>query len=335
METVSAPLRVFVEEGDASLEPTTFGRGGASELSRHESAIEATRAFLRERYARKGFGERFKRLDKALAREADKLSSRLHRLEERVNRGSREEEYRRAADLLLANVGALRKGEKSATVEDYYRDGEPTTIKLKENASPQENVDRYYEKARDERVSFERSKTMLAETKRRYDELSRKRTRLDEATQTKELDAMLDELGGGRGAKRGGDDLASKFKQYIIDGKYRLYVGKDGANNDLLTQRFAKPNDYWFHARAVPGSHAVLKIDNAKEEVPKSALKKAASIAAFHSKAKTAGTVPVSCTLKKYVFKRKGAPLGQVQLKREDSLLVRPGVPEGCEFVDD
>jgi len=72
-----------------------------------------------------------------------------------------------------------------------------------------------------------------------------------------------------------------------------VYVGKDSKNNDLLTTRFAKQNDFWFHARSVSGSHVVLRVENTKEIIPKSVLKKVAALAAFHSKAKTAGVVPV------------------------------------------
>ncbi|MCZ7613012.1 MAG: NFACT RNA binding domain-containing protein [Ignavibacteriaceae bacterium] len=133
--------------------------------------------------------------------------------------------------------------------------------------------------------------------------------------------------------KEAKDDLSLRFKHYVIEGKYDLYVGKDSKNNDLLTTKFAKQNDYWFHARGASGSHAVLRIHNTKEPVPKSVLKKSASIAAFHSKAKTAGIVPVAFTFKKYVVKKKGDPVGTVHLLREDVLLVKPEIPAGCEYV--
>jgi predicted ribosome quality control (RQC) complex YloA/Tae2 family protein len=81
------------------------------------------------------------------------------------------------------------------------------------------------------------------------------------------------------------------------------------------------------------GSHVVLRLHNTKEPVPKNVLKKAASIAAFHSKAKTAGIVPVAFTFKKYVVKKRGDPTGTVRLLREDVLLVKPEIPEGCEYV--
>ncbi|MEJ2103625.1 MAG: NFACT RNA binding domain-containing protein [Ignavibacteriaceae bacterium] len=131
------------------------------------------------------------------------------------------------------------------------------------------------------------------------------------------------------------EDISVKFKHYVIDGKFNVFVGKDSKNNDLLTTKFAKQNDYWFHARSVSGSHVVLRVDNVKEAVPKNVLKKTAALAAFHSKAKTAGVVPVAFTFKKYVVKKKGDPTGTVHLLREDVLLVKPEIPAGCEFIVD
>ena len=55
------------------------------------------------------------------------------------------------------------------------------------------------------------------------------------------------------------EDISSKFKHYLIEKKYHVFVGKDSVNNDLLTTRFAKQNDFWFHARSVSGSHVVFK----------------------------------------------------------------------------
>ena len=123
------------------------------------------------------------------------------------------------------------------------------------------------------------------------------------------------------------------FKHYILHDKYDVFVGKDSKNNDELTTQFAKQNDLWFHARGLPGSHVVLRITNTKEAVPKNIIKETASIAAYFSKAKTAGMVPVSYTFRKYVHKKKGLDPGQVILDREDVVLVKPEIPKGCEPV--
>ncbi len=54
----------------------------------------------------------------------------------------------------------------------------------------------------------------------------------------------------------------------------------------------------------------------------------AASIAAYHSKARGAGTVAVSCCEAQYVSKPKGAPAGTVSITKEIVLKVKPATDE-------
>ena len=56
-------------------------------------------------------------------------------------------------------------------------------------------------------------------------------------------------------------------------------------------------------------------------------LKQAAAIAAYHSKARQGGTVPVSCTRARFVTKPRGAQPGTVQIRKESVLKVRPCLP--------
>jgi predicted ribosome quality control (RQC) complex YloA/Tae2 family protein len=59
-------------------------------------------------------------------------------------------------------------------------------------------------------------------------------------------------------------------------------------------------------------------------------LKAAAAIAAYHSKARNAGVVPVSCTRAQNVSKPRGAKPGTVQIRKETTIKVRPGLPGGA-----
>jgi predicted ribosome quality control (RQC) complex YloA/Tae2 family protein len=65
-------------------------------------------------------------------------------------------------------------------------------------------------------------------------------------------------------------------------------------------------------------------------EPDRATLEAAASVAAWHSKARAGGTVPVSCTLAVNVSKPKGAPAGTVTIRKEKTLKVRPGLPAGA-----
>ncbi|PKL87114.1 MAG: hypothetical protein CVV23_17000, partial [Ignavibacteriae bacterium HGW-Ignavibacteriae-2] len=125
------------------------------------------------------------------------------------------------------------------------------------------------------------------------------------------------------------------YREYVLDNKYRVFVGRDSKSNDLLTVKYAKQNDYWFHARGLPGSHVVLRVDNPKEGIPKNILNNVASIAAFYSKAKTAKIAPVAYTLRKFVRKNKNMNPGQVLLSKESVLLVKPEIPNNAVEIEE
>jgi predicted ribosome quality control (RQC) complex YloA/Tae2 family protein len=103
----------------------------------------------------------------------------------------------------------------------------------------------------------------------------------------------------------------------------RVLVGRSPRDNADLTFRVARPDDLWFHARGVPGAHVVLRIDSSRQ--PTSAeLQSAAELAAYHSKARTAGTVPVDYTARKYVRKQQNALPGLVWYTNAKTIDVTP-----------
>jgi predicted ribosome quality control (RQC) complex YloA/Tae2 family protein len=113
-----------------------------------------------------------------------------------------------------------------------------------------------------------------------------------------------------------------------------VLIGRSNEGNDHLTLHLARPEDYWLHAHGVPGSHVVLRRGKAKDEPSKQALLEVASWAAFYSQARSAGTVPVLVTRKKYVRKPRKAPPGTVTCERERMLMVKPKEP-GRESLAD
>ena len=228
----------------------------------------------------------------------------------------------------------INHGVSEIEVEDIYNSDLKLLIKLDDKLSAKKNVDRYFEKSRDSKINFEKSTKLYLNTKKEFEKLKSYQVQIENNPLLEELNRIMKELKiKDEEKQQEKDGIESKFKHYLIEKKYHVFVGKDSVNNDLLTTRFAKQNDFWFHARSVSGSHVVLRIDNTKEVVPKSILKKAASLAAYHSKAKTAGIVPVSYTLKKYVVKRKSQPAGQVSLLKEDVLLVKPEIAFDAEYL--
>ena len=114
--------------------------------------------------------------------------------------------------------------------------------------------------------------------------------------------------------------------EYTIENEFRVLAGRSEEDNDILSLRVARPNDYWFHAHGVPGSHVILQGPDGVEP-DKATLKVAAAVAAYHSKARGGGVVPVSCTKAQNVSKPRGAKPGTVQIRKETTIKVRPGLP--------
>jgi len=124
-----------------------------------------------------------------------------------------------------------------------------------------------------------------------------------------------------------GADQEVMVYEYELPGGWKVLAGKTDEDNDLLSIRLAHPEDWWFHVRGMPGSHVLLR-HRPDEDPDRETLKRAAAIAAYHSKAREGGMVSVSCTRAKYVTKPRGAKPGTVTIRRESLLKVRPGVPE-------
>jgi predicted ribosome quality control (RQC) complex YloA/Tae2 family protein len=121
---------------------------------------------------------------------------------------------------------------------------------------------------------------------------------------------------------------------YTLPGDWTVLVGRTDADNDRLSLHIAKPNDWWFHIRGMPGSH-VLLLARPGADPDRATLKRAAAIAAYHSKARAAGLVAVSCTRARYVTKPRDAPAGTVNIRKETVLKVRPEAPQVAAPHDD
>ncbi len=271
-----------------------------------------------------------KELNRLLEKRTEQISQKLNKLKFRIDGGSKESVYRNYADLLQINRHLISKGEAQVELENF--DGEKIKIKLDPAKSLQGNIDYYYEKARDEKISFEKSTELYSTALKEYENILNLKNELqstDDLNKLKKIKSAL--VKGNLKVKMGNQKI--KFRHFLIDRKFHLFVGRESKENDELTFKYAKQNDYWFHARGYSGSHVVLKAEGKNNAIPKSVIKTAASVAAYYSKAKTASLAPVSFTFRKFVHKKKGMPPGQVVLQREKTILVKPEIPVNCVRV--
>jgi predicted ribosome quality control (RQC) complex YloA/Tae2 family protein len=332
--TDNPSVRIDPKFYEISLLPENFYKTDTSEIRTFNTCIESFNYYIYKYYQLEEIRTKSKLINRHISKELTRLSSKINNLKVQIEKGSREEEYKKFGNLLLINLNKIHQGMEEVELDDVYTDAGKLKIKIDPVLSPKQNTDRYFEKARNDRVKIIKSKELFTETEVKYKSMQKINKLIESTPSLNQLNDIMKQLKiKEKDQPEHKEDISQKFKQYLINNKYRVFVGKDSKNNDLLTTKFAKQNDYWFHARSVSGSHVVLRVENTKEAVPKDVLKKAASLAAYHSKAKTAGLVPVSYCFKKYVVKKKGMPAGQVALLKEETFLVRPEIPDKCEFV--
>lgn len=104
-----------------------------------------------------------------------------------------------------------------------------------------------------------------------------------------------------------------------------VLVGRTARDNDTLTFQIASQRDFWLHVAGCPGSHVIVRNPEGLSTLPRETLRYAAVLAARHSKARSAGQLSVHVTQVKEVTKPKGAPPGQVSLKRYRSVRASVG----------
>jgi predicted ribosome quality control (RQC) complex YloA/Tae2 family protein len=121
--------------------------------------------------------------------------------------------------------------------------------------------------------------------------------------------------------------VASKGRPYrttSVDG-FDILIGKGDAENDYLTFEVAEPDDVWLHVGGgTAGSHVIIRNPERLPTLPKSVVEQAAALAAWHSKARNARRVDVHVCRVRDVSKGRGAPDGQVMLRRWTRVRVQP-----------
>ncbi|MBO8231522.1 hypothetical protein CU311_02530 [Prochlorococcus marinus str. MU1402] len=102
----------------------------------------------------------------------------------------------------------------------------------------------------------------------------------------------------------------------------KLQVGRNMRQNDLISFKFSRKGDLWFHAQESPGSHVVLK--SSSQEASEQDLQIAADLAALFSKAKRNIKVPINLVKIKDLQKiKKGGP-GCVSFKSGEIIWGNP-----------
>ena len=247
----------------------------------------------------------------------------------------KKDKYRIYGELLNTYGYSAEPGARSLEAENYYT-GEKITIPLDPDLTASENSKRYFEKYGKLKRTEEALSIQTAETQNEITYLESISASLDIALKESDLTEIRQELeqAGYIRKKRTGrtKELKSKPLHYVSSDGFHIYVGKNNFQNDSLTFKTANGNDWWFHAKKIPGSHVLLKTDGRK--LTDRAYEEAGALAAYYSKGREQDKVEIDYVQKKEVKKPAGAKPGFVVYYTNYSLVAAPSL-EGLTLLKD
>lgn len=233
--------------------------------------------------------------------------------------------YRIYGELLTAYGYGAQPGIRSLEVFNYY-DNQTLVIPLDPQLTPLENAKKYFEKYSKLKRTFEAVTGLLEETANEVRHLESISTALDIALSEEDLTQIKEELmeygyikKRHPGAKK--PKITSKPFHYVSSDGFSIYVGKNNFQNEELTFKFASGNDWWFHAKGVPGSHVIVKAEGA-EELPDSTFEEAGRLAGYYSQNRGNEKVEIDYVQKKQIKKPKGGRPGFVVYYTNYSLII-------------
>jgi predicted ribosome quality control (RQC) complex YloA/Tae2 family protein len=304
--------------------------------------------------------ERRQEAMRAIVRMRRREEERERYTRENIARAGEADQWERWGNLLKSSIGRIQPFRDRVEVVDYYDPAAPAvTIPLKPALAPRQNVERCFTRAKKLRRTLPALESRLAEHGANLsmieelardvagaagrDELSLLEARLaslDRAAARAAAGAAIavrtgtgagtaGRARGGRARARAGARAGGGPLEFVSTDGLRILVGRNNAENDLLSRKLARKHDLWLHARDLAGAHVVVRLQRPGAPCPARTLEEAAQLAAHYSKGRHAGKVEVMHAPAGSVKKPPGSPAGQVVVEEFRTLWVRtdPGLP--------
>jgi len=320
-------------------EPVDFSSFGLTQFSDYETQdFDSISAVLEQYYANKNQFTRIRQksvdLRKIVSTALERNRKKYQLQEKQLKDTEKREKYKIYGELIHTYGYGLEEGAKKLEALNYYTN-EMVTIPLDDQLSTMENAKRYFEKYNKQKRTFEALTTLIEETKAEIAHLESISASMDIAQTEDDLVQIKEELIEFGYIKRKKTDKKAKSKSkpfhYRSSDGYDMFVGKNNYQNDELTFKVATGNDWWFHAKGMPGSHVIVKANN--EELPDRTFEEAGMLAAYYSGGRDAEKVEIDYLQKKNIKKPNGAAPGFVVYYTNYSLTIAPDI-SGIEFIE-
>lgn len=328
------PVFITTERGEGQMVyPMPSVQFPPSQQHTRASINEALDALFRTLVSRTQLEEERTQVITSIRRATASRKQTLKSIQRTLDESEKADTYRQTGELLLANLHIIEKGAKSVALTDYFDpELKEREIELDEKLTPQQNAERYFKR-------YQKSRDAVATALARQAHIERELGLLESALSDAERAKSVETLKTLRKSLTEQDLLRAevafekqpeaefegfRIRRVNTPEGWEILYGENSTSNDYLTQRVARPNDVWLHARSITGAHVVIRTAGHKGGVPRPVLETASKIAAQNCEAKHSSLVPVDHTFRKYVRKPRGSAPGFVTYRNEKTIDVNP-----------
>ncbi len=274
-------------------------------------------------------------LIKIVSTAINKAHLKKQKLNEDLLKAENSDKYQLYGELITANIHSIKSGDKITQVTNYY-DNKPINIPLDEKLSPAKNAQKYFKKYSKAKTAIHEKKIQLHDNNNDLSYLESVLLNIENADTIAELDVIREELRDTGYVKKRAKFSKNKKRtkpnptKYTLSDGTTVLVGHNNIENDYLTTKLADKTDIWMHAKDIPGSHVIIRLERERtlENLPADIIYEAASIAAYHSKSRDSENIPVDYVPVRYVKKPSGAKPGMVIFTNNQTVYVSPKLPD-------
>lgn len=257
-----------------------------------------------------------------VSKELNKLRSKLLKLRDTLEEAENCEKYRIYGELLYAYGYSIEKGAKKASLPSF-EDGELVEIPLDPKFDAKYNAKKMYQKYNKGKNAqvIVAEQIELCKSEIAYFELLQ--TQLEQATfdDAREIRSELATKGYMKqlvSKVRKKKNTVPAYATYKV-GETLIHVGKNNIQNDYLTWKLARRDDYWFHVKDMHGSHVIVQ-----GEMNEDVIRAAANLAALYSQGRASSSVPVNYTQVRALKKVPSSATGFVVFHTYKTIYIDP-----------
>ncbi len=306
--------------------PLTCYQGGEFQAHSYESISSLLEHFYAARSAVTRIKQKSVDLRKVVQTALERNYKKYDLQEKQLKDTEKREKYKVYGELLNTYGYSLQGGEESFTCTNYYT-GEDIRIPLDPQLSAKENAQKHFDKYNKLKRTYEALTDQIQETKQEIEHLESISTALDIAGKEEDLVEIKEEMMeyGYLKKRQAGwkkPKITSRPLHYLSSDGFHIYVGKNNYQNEEVTFRLANGNDWWFHAKGIPGSHVIVKTEG--KDLPDRVFEEAGSLAAYYSKGRLGEKVEIDYIQRKHIKKAAGGAPGFVIYHTNYSLIASP-----------